>query len=124
MANILVVDDSRLIRVRMWDALTEAGHNVHTANNGEEGLEAHAAHSPDCILLDLLMPVMDGPEFLKQLRNSGSITPVIIYTADIQDTMRRRVEALGISAFLNKPVKLAKYVEVVDSVLAGREVLQ
>lgn len=124
MANILVVDDSRLSRIRMRDALAGAGHNVITANDGQEGLDTHAAHQPDCILLDLLMPGVNGQEFLQRLRASGSDTPVIISTADIQDSTRAIVEKLGISAFLNKPVKAFEYVEAVETVLKSREVFK
>ncbi len=83
-ARILVIDDSRLSRMRMNDALTEAGHVIVEAENGVRRLAAHAEHQPDCIVLDLLMPEMDGHEFLRQLRNGGSETPVIVSTAEQQ----------------------------------------
>ena len=117
MARILVIDDSRLSRTRMNDALTEAGHVVLEAVNGVQGLLAHSEHQPDCIFLDLLMPEMDGHEFLRQLRGGGSDTPVVVCTADIQDSSRAICEQLVISGFLNKPVKAHDLVASVKTAL-------
>lgn len=124
MARILVIDDSDLSRGSVYDTLVAVGHDVVTANDGQEGLEAYASHRPDCIVLDLLMPRMGGQNFLQQLRADGSDTPVIISTVNIQEATREHVEELGISAYLNKPMKRAECIELVASVLEGREVVQ
>lgn len=105
MAKFLVIDDSRFSRNRTVAALREQGHDVVEMSNGEEGLAATIAHTPDCVVLDMLMPVMDGPEFLRRLRGSGSDLPVIVLTADIQASTRVLCEELGVRGFLNKPLR-------------------
>ena len=59
MAKILVVDDSKFSRNRAIEALRNAGHEVFEAPDGQIGLEQVATHDPDCVLLDMLMPVLD-----------------------------------------------------------------
>ena len=78
--RILVVDDEERIINFLRSKLKASGYEVLTANNGLEGLEQAQAQEPDLIVLDLLMPKMDGLEMLKQLR-SFSAVPVIILTA-------------------------------------------
>jgi CheY-like chemotaxis protein len=103
MAKILVVDDSKFSRVRAAQVLRGAGHDVFEASDGAAGLEGVAAHDPDCVLLDMLMPVLDGLEFLTRLRAGGSRLPVIVLTADIQQSTRELCANLGVSGFLQKP---------------------
>ena len=68
MATILVADDSWLSRQMLDKILKEAGHEVVQANDGVEALEKIGRHTPDCLLLDLLMPEMDGFAVLAELR--------------------------------------------------------
>jgi two-component system chemotaxis response regulator CheY len=104
-ARILVIDDSRFSRNMVIRGLREAGHEVIEAPDGAAGLEAVREHRPDCVVLDMLMPVLDGPGFLERLRSDGSSLPVIVATADIQAATRSLCEGLGISGFINKPVR-------------------
>ena len=117
MAKILLIDDSRLSRSMAQEAFTSTGHDIAEADDGQNGLIAYADYQPDCIVLDLLMPNMDGPEFLRQLRASGSTTPVIVVSADIQDTSRALCEELGANGFLNKPIKADVLVACVDAAI-------
>ncbi len=103
MAKILVIDDSLFMRMQVKDILLGAGHQVEEAANGEEGLEQAAASTPEVIILDLLMPGLSGEEVLAELRQQGIETPVIVHTADIQDSTRQKCLDLGARAFLNKP---------------------
>ena len=118
MSKILVVDDSRLSRNMAADSLTSAGYLVVEAANGQEGLAMLDEHRPDCVVIDLLMPVMNGLELLRQLRDNGADVPVIVATSDIQDGSRAECEALGIYGFLNKPVKREKLVSGVQEALS------
>ncbi len=122
MANILVVDDSRLSRRFSTTPLREAGHQITEAVNGEEGLAAFKEATPDCVVSDLLMPVMDGPTFLAHLRDLSNV-PVIVLSADIQETTRDLVEQLGISRFLNKPFREDELLEAVSVALREAEVI-
>src|SRR5262249_1309646 len=105
MARIMVIDDSGLSRGRTSKILQDAGHETVCAENGAVGLDLLGQATPDCIVLDMLMPVMDGLEFLRRLRGAGSTIPVLVQSADIQTGTRALCEQLGISGFLNKPSK-------------------
>jgi PleD family two-component response regulator len=78
--TILVVDDKANVRQLLRDYLTEQGFNVVAAANGREALYAARHDTPDVILLDIMMPEMDGYEFLQHYRREQS-TPVIVITA-------------------------------------------
>jgi CheY-like chemotaxis protein len=119
MARILVVDDSKFSRNRAMEALRKAGHEVFEAQDGELGLEAIAVHAPDCVLLDMLMPVLAGPEFLDRLRSAGSQLPVVVMTADIQTSTRALCESAGVSAFLQKPIRGDEVCRAIDDALVG-----
>ena len=103
MAKILVIDDSLFMRMQLRTLLEEAGHQVLEAGSGEEGLQQASTQNPEAIILDMLMPGMDGVGVLEGLRERNIRTPVIVHTADIQDTTRRKCLELGAGAFLNKP---------------------
>jgi len=86
---ILIIEDSALIRATARDALLLAGFRVYEENNGKEGLARALRMHPDLIMLDLMMPVMDGMTMLKLLRKDewGANVPVIILTATKNETM-------------------------------------
>lgn len=94
-----------LSRLNIKKMLKEAGHDLIEAKNGREALEKVAVNKPDCILLDLLMPEVDGFEVLKSLRAQKSDVPVIVVSADIQESAQKQCLDLGAKIFLNKPVK-------------------
>ena len=96
---------SKSSRKRAVEALHRAGHEVLQAEDGEIGLAVIGTDPPDCVLLDMLMPVVDGYEFLSRLRGGGSSLPVVVVTADIQTSTRERCEQLGVSGFLQKPAR-------------------
>lgn len=121
MAKILVVDDSRLTRRVIVNALQPAGHEIVQAGNGEEALKAFRAFSPDCVMTDLLMPVMDGFELTREVRSLDPFVPIIVSTADIQECSRKRCEELRVTRMLNKPLKAAEINAAVDETLAARE---
>lgn len=105
-ARILVVDDEQGIRVSVRNCLESAGHCVREAANGREALAGIEHWSPDLLLLDLAMPVLDGMTTLRELRaRMGTSMPrVIIMTA--HGSMKAAVEAmrLGADDFLEKPL--------------------
>ena len=113
--KILAVDDSNLSRQRfVAKPLREAGYEVVEAVDGEKGLAAVEEHQPDIIISDLLMPVMDGFEFIAALREKEVTTPVIAASADIQETSRQKLDELGVFAFINKPFKAEALLETVQ----------
>ena len=118
MTKILVVDDAKFTRNRISQPLEEAGFEVIQAGNGEEGLKLFEEHQPQCILTDLLMPVVDGIELITTLRERGSDVPIVVVTADIQKTTREQCEKLEINGFLTKPFQPEQIVEQVERVLS------
>ena len=104
MAKILVIDDSSFQRRSIRKILEVDGHEIQEAINGHQGLEMTATFVPDCILLDILMPDMNGLIVLKTLREQGNTAPVIVLTADIQDTTCQECLNLGAQQVIHKPL--------------------
>jgi len=114
--RILVVDDEKNIRLTLEKALSNAGYEVETALNGEDGLEKIKENEYPVILLDMKMPGMDGLEFLKKVNEIKYQTRVVMITGygnveTAVDTMK-----LGAVDFLRKPFKPQEILGVVDHV--------
>jgi CheY-like chemotaxis protein len=104
--RILIIDDEEDIReVAGLSLETVAGWEVVLANSGAQGLARAAEHQPDAILLDVMMPGMDGPTTFRELRKNPitSHIPVILLTAKVQSTDQKRFADLGVEAVLFKP---------------------
>jgi PAS domain S-box-containing protein len=122
MATILIVDDLSANRKFLITLLSSHGHDVVEAANGREALVAVQAKHPALVITDVLMPVMDGYEFVKRLRldPSTSDVPVLFYTApygEREATLFAR--SSGIPYVLTKPGQPAEVLEIVSRVLAG-----
>ncbi|CAN5488658.1 MAG: response regulator transcription factor [Acidimicrobiia bacterium] len=104
--HILVVEDDRAVRQALERALTFEGYDVATANDGSEGLAMVLNHPPDAIVLDVMMPLIDGLELCRRIRARGDTTPILVLTA--RDTVTDRVEGLdaGADDYLVKPFAL------------------
>ena len=117
MTRILIIDDSAFQRSRVRRATKAAGYELLEAANGHEGLEMIATARPDCILLDLLMPEMGGEEFLEVFRDQGLDIPVIVLTADVQESTRQQCMELGAATFINKPMQETELLDAINRVL-------
>jgi DNA-binding response OmpR family regulator len=113
--RILVVDDEERILNFLNSKFKASGYEVVTANNGIQGLEQAQAQEPDLIVLDLLMPKMDGLEMLKELR-SFSAVPVIILTAKGADADRIKGLQLGADDYLPKPFNPDELVARIEAI--------
>jgi DNA-binding response OmpR family regulator len=113
--RILVVDDEERIVNFLRSKLKASGFEVLTASNGREGLEQAQAQEPDLIVLDLIMPGMDGLEMLKELR-SYSAVPVVILTAKDADTDRIKGLQLGADDYLPKPFNPDELVARIEAI--------
>src|SRR3954453_19815800 len=82
MARILTVDDSRSVRMIVVREVQSMGHEVEEAEDGEKGLEKLEAGSFDLVILDVTMPVLDGPGMLAKMRERGNKTPVLMLTSE------------------------------------------
>ncbi len=118
MAKILIVDDSNLSRMTSKNALKKDGHEIVEAKGGNEALDILSQPSAafDCMLLDLLMPETDGFEVLRQMRKMESSIPVVVQTADIQETTHKRVMELGARGIINKSFDDAELRESIQKI--------
>lgn len=118
MASILIIDDSAFMRGRIVEAVKKDGHRVMEAADGIAGLQMALSRNPDCIILDLIMPEMDGFSILKTLHEQGQRIPVIVVTADIQVSAQKQCLALGAAALLNKPPRENEFLAALREVLS------
>jgi two-component system response regulator MprA len=105
-SQVLVAEDDRSVRESLEMALQVEGYEVEAVTNGADALEAFAAREPDVILLDIMMPVLDGLTVCRRLRASGCRTPILMLTA--RHEVSDRVSGLdaGADDYLAKPFSL------------------
>ena len=122
MATILIVDDLAANRKFLVTLLRHQGHRLLEAADGREGLAAVQAEHPDLVITDVLMPVMDGYEFVRQLRLDPATSgiPVVFYTAHYGEREARALAlSSGVSDVLTKPAESAEVLKIVGRVLSG-----
>ncbi len=117
MTLVLIVEDAWFTRRLIRKNLEAIGYKILEAANGQDGLEQALTSSPDCILLDLLMPDMDGRDVLQALRDRGSKIPVLVLTADIQASSRQQCLDLGAIAVLSKPPDAKTLCDAIEQAL-------
>jgi two-component system response regulator MprA len=126
--KILVVDDERAVRESLRRALVLEGYEVDLAEDGEEALERIGRAEPDAVILDVLMPGLDGLEVSRRIRRGGSRLPILMLTA--RDAIQNRVEGLdaGADDYVTKPFALEELLARVRALLrratGGEEVLR
>ena len=118
--KILVVDDERAVRESLRRALELEGYEIELAADGQEALqrlEANGDGQPDAVILDVLMPVVDGLEVCRRIRRSGNRVPVLMLTA--RDEIENRVAGLdaGADDYVTKPFALEELVARVRALL-------
>jgi DNA-binding response OmpR family regulator len=120
MSKILIVDDSWLIRQSTLGILKRNGFEVLIAENGQSGIDLAKKENPDLIILDLLMPDLYGLDVLKEIHAAGLSMPVIIMSADIQDTTQQRCRDANATDFIQKPPKEEMLIFKVNKALKER----
>jgi DNA-binding response OmpR family regulator len=118
--KILVVDDQASVRQLLHDYLTEQGFNVITATDGQSAIYTARHEEPDLILLDIMMPRMDGYDFLRQYRQERQ-TPVIIITAREEETDAVVGLELGADDYVIKPFRMRELVARIHAVLRRKD---
>lgn len=114
-AKILTADDSAFMRKVLMDILKEAGFtNIIEAENGRQAVEKCAAEKPDLVLLDIIMPEMDGMEALKQI---GKTANVVMVTAVGQDGIMKEAAEFGAKGYIVKPFDKVKVIEEIGKVI-------
>jgi CheY-like chemotaxis protein len=121
--KILIIDDEDDIReVAALSLESVAGWEVVTANSGAQGLARALEHQPDAILLDVMMPGMDGPTTFRELSKNPATAkiPVLLLTAKVQSSDQRRFADLGVKSVLFKPFDPMTLADQISDVLGWK----
>jgi len=113
----LVVDDSALNRQIIVEYLKGKDIKTIEAEDGEQALAKIEEEKPDIILLDLIMPVMDGFEVLDELKKRNNTIPVLVITAYLKGNTFQRCMELGAKGFLNKPIKMQELFNLISQII-------
>jgi DNA-binding response OmpR family regulator len=121
MKTIVLIDDEFGLSDVVAATLSDAGFRVWTALNGAQGLEVMAEHPPDLVLLDYMMPLLDGPGVLRAMRGDPKLAgiPVIMMSAMPEDVVKRR--SSDYVGFLRKPFDFESLLAAVGKGLEGSE---
>ena len=116
MASILVVEDTADILDILTRQLHYAGHHVIGAKNGIDGIACARAYLPDLIVMDLVMPLLDGWEAIKQLKADArcAALPILAITARTLTETKEQARAVGCDAFISKPFTMRELFAAVD----------
>jgi two-component system, chemotaxis family, chemotaxis protein CheY len=117
--RVLTVDDSRTILAMLHHTLSNAGFDVLQAEDGQKGLEILRRESVDIVITDINMPVMDGIEFIKQVRATGrhNSLPILILTTETSQDKREQGRAAGGTGWIVKPFDPEKLISVIHKVV-------
>ena len=119
MRKILVIDDQLGIRLLLDELFKKEGYKVQLASNGSEGLQYFEQFAPDCILLDMKMPGIDGITVLKKLNEKKSKTPVFLMTAYEEFEQTKEALQLGALKYFAKPFDIFKVRDEVNALFTN-----
>lgn len=122
-ASILVIDDDAPLRGFLCEVLDQAGYRVLVAGNGNEGSELYAAHHPDLVLTDIVMPEKEGMELIMELRRDHPTLPIIAMSggnAGFSGSYLTVASKLGASATLAKPFTASHLLTAIEQLLEPR----
>ncbi len=114
--KILVVEDEPGILVSLRDELESEGYTVHTAGSGDKALDIAKKQNPDLIILDIMLPVLNGYEVCKRLRMDGNMTPIIMLTVKDKEVDKVLGLELGADDYVTKPFSLRELMARVKAV--------
>ena len=113
--RVLVVDDAPYMVKVLRDILDAHGYEVHEAANGEEAVSKYNEILPDVVLMDILMPVMDGVKATKEILAKDPKANIIVVTAVGKSGLEKDCIAAGAKNFIIKPFKIKELVNIIDS---------
>ena len=121
--RILVVDDEESTRRLMQIALTNAGFEVLQAENGLKALEIIKKEIPDAVIVDIVMPEMDGRSLLREIRKMPDVKDIPVVISSGKDEMKKyfEIENIRYESFLNKPYKIKILVETVRNLFKNAD---
>jgi CheY-like chemotaxis protein len=120
--KILVIDDDPSVRQLVTDVLGVEGYDVQSVSDGFAGLRALESERPDCVVLDVMMPGLDGHEVLHRIRSAqggGPDLPVVMLTAAADDAQAWKAWTEGVDYFLAKPFDADELLRYLDYLFTG-----
>ena len=121
MAKVLIIDNSQTETKWLTQVLEKQGHDVVTADSGETGVDAAKTELPDLILMDVVMPGMNGFQATRRITNDAATRriPVVIVTVKDQETDKVWAKRQGAAAFLTKPVSEKVLMDTVSQAISS-----
>ncbi|HMQ35509.1 MAG TPA: response regulator transcription factor, partial [Chloroflexaceae bacterium] len=116
MASVLYIEDEENLRVAVGYALRKDGHEVHFASGGHEALAAFQQHQPELVLLDVMLPGLDGFAVLRRIRQVSTV-PVIVLTARSEEVDTVVGLELGADDYIGKPFRMRELMARVNAAL-------
>ncbi|MBO9662886.1 response regulator [Dokdonella sp.] len=117
MHKILLVDDEYGIQAILDTLLSDAGYRTVLAGNGKQAVELFRTERPDLVLMDWMMPIMDGPTAARLMQAQRPEVPLIIMSGAHPQALREEYD--GFTAFIAKPFRAATVLEAIDRALRG-----
>jgi FixJ family two-component response regulator len=117
---VSVVDDSESVRESLPDLLRQVGYDVEAFASAEEFLRSDAPSATDCLILDVGLPGMSGPDLQQELKRRGQYIPIVFITAQGDKSLRPQLIARGAVAVLFKPFSDTALLDAVNSALGTR----
>jgi two-component system chemotaxis response regulator CheY len=116
MKKVLIVDDSAFTRSIHSQIITSAGYQVLEASCGTEALAAFEKEKPDLVVMDLLMPDMDGMDAIRKILKIDAHARIVVCSVDRQRYRRKEAKEIGAVGFVNKPVNANEMIELLSDV--------
>lgn len=120
-ATVLVIDDDRVIRMVVREALSGVGFHVEEADDAASGIRRAVELKPTLIILDVMLPRVDGLELLSEFRAQGVMSPVLVFSATGSKNKDRAFQ-LGAADYMSKPFELHELITRVQNILYGPSV--
>jgi signal transduction histidine kinase/ActR/RegA family two-component response regulator len=121
--SLLIIDDDLVFTEALAEILKESGYSVRVADRGDDGLELLAKEKSDVVLLDMMMPGIDGVDVIRRIRSQPALkhTRIIVLTGDVTRERTQAVQAAGADAFLGKPLQVPALLATIRKEMEGAE---
>ncbi len=119
--RVLVIDDSEFIRTFCSDLLGDSGFNVLEAETGKQGIELFKKTRLTCVILDVILPDIDGLDVLKELKRLNDSVPIVLTTGEDPGWVGKAFEELGADAFFSKGAGADKLIDLVEELILESE---
>lgn len=120
--KILIIDDSKFSQIITTNLLKKLDENIEfvTANDGEEGFEKYKDIRPDYVMVDLLMPKLNGKELIGLIKEYDEDSKIFVISADVQKNVKEELSSYGLMGFINKPLNEEKAKSIYELIKGDR----